>query len=84
MCLIKQSSSEVLILVLVEHTLGATRLPVNKPFFVGLNPCFSGTYSRSVFRQAQFITLSRLNPCFSGTYSRSCPRQEPQTWMYMS
>ena len=40
--------SQVLILVLVEHTLGA-RLPVNRQFFVvGLNPCFSGTYSRSV------------------------------------
>ena len=40
---------EVLILVLVEHTLGVreykgVRLDVNC-----LNPCFSGTYSRSTY-----------------------------------
>ena len=37
----------VLILVLVEHTLGGQGHQVHKVEGVCLNPCFSGTYSRS-------------------------------------
>ena len=37
----------VLILVLVEHTLGGRRKLRYHAKEVGLNPCFSGTYSRS-------------------------------------
>ena len=36
----------VLILVLVEHTLGADEKIWVTGWSVGLNPCFSGTYSR--------------------------------------
>ena len=37
----------VLILVLVEHTLGEFEIPETEMPEVSLNPCFSGTYSRS-------------------------------------
>ena len=37
----------VLILVLVEHTLGG-QLLIQKGKDKSLNPCFSGTYSRSI------------------------------------
>ena len=36
-----------------------------------LNPCFSGTYSRSVSLNEKQKYVVSLNPCFSGTYSRS-------------
>ena len=38
----------VLILVLVEHTLGAVFRGWKFYRFARLNPCFSGTYSRSI------------------------------------
>ena len=38
---------------------------------VCLNPCFSGTYSRSTYALEFMIWTESLNPCFSGTYSRS-------------
>ena len=60
---------EVLILVLVEHTLGEVKED-KKAFFFGLNPCFSGTYSRSGDMEIAYIAKQGLNPCFSGTYSR--------------
>ena len=62
---------EVLILVLVEHTLGAKDGVMNLFVAKGLNPCFSGTYSRSAGWAHLHGHPSRLNPCFSGTYSRS-------------
>ena len=40
----------VLILVLVEHTLGVLDFASARSFSVGLNPCFSGTYSRRFLR----------------------------------
>ena len=39
-------------------------------FCKSLNPCFSGTYSRSLHSLAQCVPVRCLNPCFSGTYSR--------------
>ena len=42
-----QSSSLVLILVLVEHTLGEVWVTGWSVVTFSLNPCFSGTYSRS-------------------------------------
>ena len=36
-----------------------------------LNPCFSGTYSRSTVVITIMSNRTSLNPCFSGTYSRS-------------
>ena len=43
----KRVKSCVLILVLVEHTLGVKASGTFLASFGGLNPCFSGTYSRS-------------------------------------
>ena len=40
----------VLILVLVEHTLGVRCLHHHPACLRRLNPCFSGTYSRSTVR----------------------------------
>ena len=37
---------------------------------VGLNPCFSGTYSQRVSFMRLNSLKSSLNPCFSGTYSQ--------------
>ena len=59
----------VLILVLVEHTLGAEEIG-SLTALKCLNPCFSGTYSRSVAAEAARTAQAGLNPCFSGTYSR--------------
>ena len=42
----------VLILVLVEHTLGASLEDLDGKIITRLNPCFSGTYSRSMFNHA--------------------------------
>ena len=61
----------VLILVLVEHTLGETRQGIITLPQRSLNPCFSGTYSRSEVEEATKSLFFGLNPCFSGTYSRS-------------
>ena len=36
-----------------------------------LNPCFSGTYSQSVYVLNGRDLTEGLNPCFSGTYSQS-------------
>ena len=36
---------------------------------MGLNPCFSGTYSQSWTKRLS-QPFSGLNPCFSGTYSQ--------------
>ena len=59
----------VLILVLVEHTLGALIPDLEVGRTYSLNPCFSGTYSRSAIYGVE-IARKCLNPCFSGTYSR--------------
>ena len=45
--LLKTLLDNVLILVLVEHTLGDFVLEVIEVLLSSLNPCFSGTYSRS-------------------------------------
>ena len=68
-CESKRESILVLILVLVEHTLGDIESPdsIRKR---SLNPCFSGTYSRSVPFLTFVVKEWGLNPCFSGTYSR--------------
>ena len=63
------SSLKVLILVLVEHTLGDDLCAV-KALAICLNPCFSGTYSRSAIQLVVKPEECCLNPCFSGTYSR--------------
>ena len=42
---------------------------------MGLNPCFSGTYSQRNWLVAAKRTLSSLNPCFSGTYSQSTSKK---------
>ena len=46
-----------------------------------LNPCFSGTYSRSCCQGYGAVVWQGLNPCFSGTYSRrvSGLRSHPDT-----
>ncbi len=56
----------------MEHTLGGRLNNQLAIFDLGLNPCFNGTYSRSIYAY-QFIKLfnESLNPCFNGTYSRS-------------
>mgnify|MGYP002673485354 CR=1 FL=1 len=59
----------VLILVLVEHTLGGHSL-LPSLCTASLNPCFSGTYSRSSYFVWHCANQTSLNPCFSGTYSR--------------
>ena len=64
----------VLILVLVEHTLGGSFIELIA-FIKGLNPCFSGTYSRSAGQFLAPFGIVSLNPCFSGTYSRSSKRE---------
>ena len=61
----------VLILVLVEHTLGEKANGITSKKIYSLNPCFSGTYSRRVKIPNNMIQGVCLNPCFSGTYSRS-------------
>ena len=65
----------VLILVLVEHTLGGGPFELAQRIKKSLNPCFSGTYSRSICNLYHSWCIRRLNPCFSGTYSRryDCP-----------
>ena len=65
-----RQEDNVLILVLVEHTLGGTAYESVGVARVGLNPCFSGTYSRRQSALVPTICVIRLNPCFSGTYSR--------------
>ena len=60
----------VLILVLVEHTLGGSTGMLIRQQSLSLNPCFSGTYSRSVCCDVNHCWQHGLNPCFSGTYSR--------------
>ena len=49
----------VLILVLVEHTLGAHQKRGDE-YIQGLNPCFSGTYSRSphITSTSPYVTSS--------------------------
>ena len=47
-----------------------------KPLQPCLNPCFSGTYSRSINPFSTAATPTSLNPCFSGTYSRRNDRGE--------
>ena len=61
----------VLILVLMEHTLGGLSSAMMKIIVRCLNPCFNGTYSRSEFKSSDEIREFSLNPCFNGTYSRS-------------
>ena len=55
----------VLILVLVEHTLGA-REDIVAELMLRLNPCFSGTYSR----RATFTTytISKYYACKFGIF----------------
>ena len=52
----------------MEHTLGG-RLN-NQLAIFDLNPCFNGTYSRSVPKGTEEGQNEGLNPCFNGTYSR--------------
>ena len=54
----------------MEHTLGAEDCAFLGYAWHGLNPCFSGTYSRSTKKQQKRMDIRCLNPCFSGTYSR--------------
>ena len=62
----------VLILVLVEDGLGAGALAPQKLPKSGLNPCFSGGWSRSCNPHLiRANVLFCLNPCFSGGWSRS-------------
>ena len=40
----------------------------------GLNPCFSGGWSRSLRINSNVVdSVAGLNPCFSGGWSRSVP-----------
>ena len=51
----------VLILVLVEDGLGVSAMSPDIPYFNGLNPCFSGGWSRSVYVRVSVIkTLNVL------------------------
>ena len=52
----RYNNGKVLILVLVEHTLGA-RISNSLSASVCLNPCFSGTYSRSFEQQGVPVTM---------------------------
>ena len=66
----------VLILVLVEHTLGDYSPTSTRARWLSLNPCFSGTYSRRAWKKArEWGGTWCLNPCFSGTYSRSAAQR---------
>ena len=62
----------VLILVLVEDGLGEDGEVFSVTGVDGLNPCFSGGWSRSSKPATDAIKTS-LNPCFSGGWSRSSP-----------
>ena len=67
-----RNEKKVLILVLMEHTLGESGNYSLCKQGNSLNPCSNGTYSRSCFAEG----LSKhaywgLNPCSNGTYSRS-------------
>ena len=66
---VPQPTITVLILVLVEHALGVPR-PTLRVQLLSLNPCFSGTCSRSYQRSHYRNWYAGLNPCFSGTCSR--------------
>ena len=44
----RYTAADVLILVLVEHTLGVKLFVCKCKYDRGLNPCFSGTYSRRI------------------------------------
>ena len=54
----------------MEHTLGEVKVALKSLKATRLNPCFSGTYSRSVAKATEVANKVGLNPCFSGTYSR--------------
>ena len=60
----------VLILVLMEDTLGETRTEL-KSLRGSLNPCSNGRYSRSLQLWRQQKEITSLNPCSNGRYSRS-------------
>ena len=40
----------------------------------GLNPCFNGRYSQSLFETLVDRLRKGLNPCFNGRYSQSLVR----------
>ena len=55
----------------MEHTLGVVSLIRRQVSLSCLNPCFNGTYSRSMAKIFDYYVDRSLNPCFNGTYSRS-------------
>ena len=64
-----ETTCSVLILVLMEHTLGEFKQR-RKCNVACLNPCSNGTYSRSPKIKSLKIFPLCLNPCSNGTYSR--------------
>ena len=65
----------VLILVLVEHTLGVCPSQCNNKWQRVLILVLVEHTLGVVIFQTSPVTTPRLNPCFSGTYSRREPRQ---------
>ena len=55
----------------MEDTLRGQNYNSMDELFAGLNPCFNGRYSQSVFALAGSVLAYGLNPCFNGRYSQS-------------
>ena len=55
----------------MEDGLGEMEDNLKEALIQGLNPCFSGGWSRRAKYCAKYGLLLRLNPCFSGGWSRS-------------
>ena len=68
--------SSVLILVLVEDGLGAKVHGAALIHGNGLNPCFSGGWSRRINFTFYATNKYGLNPCFSGGWSRSVEKHD--------
>ena len=61
----------VLILVLMEHGLGAPAQIAEQKDSLRLNPCSNGTWSRSIKAKIDGMWFPVcLNPCSNGTWSR--------------
>ena len=63
------SDYQVLILVLMEDTLGGIIIKHSERRG-SLNPCFNGRYSRRKITFPVWNIEMSLNPCFNGRYSR--------------
>ena len=67
----KNAFAKVLILVLMEDTLGERYRTNTSTRITCLNPCSNGRYSRRLKDFVEFTNTDGLNPCSNGRYSRS-------------